>query len=179
MITKFRLYFYWRSLPNFFANELFSWFNYQALTRDKTVGRAPNPLECELLRDSKEQFFACFTVFFCFALFQRPGLFHHWKELDVLEKCIDIAFDSSRLELDSLHVFGCLGSCEWNMWLKSVSQECKNQGEHCKMYESCMTLASKKYRAFPYTGLEIMQAYAGDDAVVTSSVGPKRYEEPY
>ena len=66
--------------------------NQHALTRDKTVGRAPNPLECELLRDSKE---------------------------------------------------------------------CKNQGEHCKMYESCMTLAAKKYRAFPYTGLEIMQAYAG------------------
>ncbi len=30
------------------------------------------------------------------------------------------------------------------------------------MYEACMALAAKKYRAFPYTGLEIMQAYAGD-----------------
>ena len=49
----------------FFANELFSWLNYQALTRDKSVGRAPNPLECELLRDSKEQFFAGFTVVSC------------------------------------------------------------------------------------------------------------------
>eukprot|EP00913_Durusdinium_trenchii_P005343 g4986.t1 len=41
------------------------------------------------------------------------------------------------------------------------SAECKKEGETCEKFRSCMDLWRKKYHTFPYTGLEIMQAYAG------------------
>ena len=66
--------------------------NQHARTRDKKIGRAPNPLECEMIK---------------------------------------------------------------------TSPECKEQGEQCPMFQNCTMLAARKYRAFPHTGLEIMQAYEG------------------
>ncbi|CAE7658598.1 unnamed protein product [Symbiodinium pilosum] len=66
--------------------------NRNAMTRDKRVGRAPNPIECEMVRDSAA---------------------------------------------------------------------CKGKGEACEMFRHCTALMSKKYRGFPFTGLEMMQAFKG------------------
>ena len=66
--------------------------NRQAMTRDKRVGRAPNPIECEMVRDSAA---------------------------------------------------------------------CQGKGEACEMFRHCTALMSKKYRGFPFTGLEMMQAFKG------------------
>ena len=75
--------------------------NRHARTRDKRVGRAPNPVECEMLRDSAA---------------------------------------------------------------------CHNKGEACEMFQLCKAQMSRKYRDFPFTGLEMMQAYSGAwDLILSTS----------
>ncbi|CAE7526940.1 unnamed protein product [Symbiodinium sp. CCMP2456] len=66
--------------------------NHHALTRDKRVGRAPNPIECQMLKDS---------------------------------------------------------------------EACEGKGEKCEMFQRCSHLMFKKYREFPFTGIEMMQAFSG------------------
>ncbi|CAE7233129.1 unnamed protein product [Symbiodinium sp. CCMP2592] len=66
--------------------------NRHAMTRDKRVGRAPNPIECQMLKDS---------------------------------------------------------------------EACEGKGEKCEMFQRCSHLMFKKYREFPFTGVEMMQAFSG------------------
>eukprot|EP00913_Durusdinium_trenchii_P012039 g11311.t1 len=47
--------------------------------------------------------------------------------------------------------------------LIAKSTDCKNHtGFACPAFRACMKRAREKYRYFPYTGLEMMQAYAGE-----------------